>query len=246
MSTTLVWGIVIIYIVIASIIAFLSRQGKEASMEGYFFGNRGQNGFVSALSYSPTTCSAFMLVGLAGLTYNGGVGAFGFDIIYRIGVSLVAIFGPRFWLIGKKNGYVTPAEMLGDRYQSKWVAVVSAISSCLFLIPYSAVQLTGIGYLLSGVTDNGITFTTGVMIATILALVFTYIAGIRSVAWTDSLQAIIMIISSTIVVLLLLHNLGGVNSFFEQLQNNNEKSLSVPGNGFFNFWTFLGMTIPWF
>ena len=246
MSTTLVWGIVIIYIIIASIIAFLSRQGNESSMNGYFLGNRGLNGFVSALSYSATTFSAFMLVGLAGLTYNGGVGAFGFEIIYFIGVSLVAVFGPRFWLVGKKNGYVTPAEMLGDRYQNKWVAVVAAISSCLFLIPYSAVQLTGIGYLLSGVTDNGITFTTGVMIATILALVFTYIAGIRSVAWTDSLQAIIMIISSTIVVLLLLNSLGGVGSFFEQLQNTNEKSLSVPGNGFFNFWTFLGMTIPWF
>lgn len=246
MSSTLVWGIVIIYIIIASIIAFLSRRGNETTMDGYFLGNRGLNGFVSALSYSATTFSAFMLVGLAGLTYKGGVGAYGFEIIYFLGVSLVAIFGPRFWLIGKKNGYVTPSEMLGDRYQNKWVAVVSAISSCLFLIPYSAVQLTGIGYLLSGATNNGITFTAGVLIATILALIFTYIAGLRSVAWTDSLQALIMIITATVVVLLLLNHLGGIGSFVNKLEANNKEALSVPGDGFFNIWTFLGMTIPWF
>ncbi|WP_058308050.1 sodium:solute symporter family protein [Gracilibacillus massiliensis] len=246
MSTTLVWSTIAIYVVIAIVIAYLSRNGKQNSMSGYFLGERKLNGFVSALSYSATTYSAFMLVGLAGLTYNGGIGAFGFEIIYFMGVSLVAIFGPRFWLVGKKYGYVTPSEMLGDRYQNKWVAVVAAISSCLFLIPYSAVQLTGIGYLLQGVTNDAIPFTTGVIIATVLALVFSYIAGIRSVAWTDSLQSLLMIITSTIVVILIVDGLGGISGFFASIEETNPESLAVPGNGFFNFWTFLGLTIPWF
>ncbi|GAE95020.1 Na+/solute symporter [Gracilibacillus boraciitolerans JCM 21714] len=246
MSTTLVWTTIAIYVIIAIFIAFLSRNGKQNSMTGYFLGERKLNGFVSALSYSATTYSAFMLVGLAGLTYNGGVGAFGFEIIYFMGVSLVAIFGPRFWLVGKKYGYVTPSEMLGDRYQNKWVAVIAAISSCLFLIPYSAVQLTGIGYLLQGVTDNAIPYTTGVIIATVLALIFSYIAGIRSVAWTDSLQSLLMIITSTIVVILIINRLGGISGFFTSIEENNASALAVPGNGFFNFWTFLGLTIPWF
>lgn len=245
MSTALVWTTITIYVAIALILAFFSRNGKQNSMSGYFLGDRKLNGFVSALSYSATTYSAFMLVGLAGLTYNGGVGAFGFEIIYFMGVSLVAIFGPRFWLVGKKYGYVTPSEMLGDRYQNKWVAVVTALSNCLFLIPYSAVQLTGIGYLLQGVTDGAISFTTGVVIATILALIFSYIAGIRSVAWTDSLQSLMMIITSTLVVFLIVKGLGGFTGFFEFLENENSQSLTVPGNGYFDFWTFLGLTIPW-
>ncbi|MFC4386950.1 sodium:solute symporter family protein [Gracilibacillus marinus] len=246
MSPLLVWVMIIIYVIFAIFLAFLSKNGKQNSMVGYFLGDRKLNGFVSALSYSATTYSAFMLVGLAGLTYNGGVGAYGFEIIYFMGVSLVAIFGPRFWVVGKKYGYVTPSEMLGDRYQSKLVAIVIAISSCLFLIPYSAVQLTGIGYLLQGVTGGAISYTTGVIIATLLALLFTFIAGIRSVAWTDSLQALIMIVTSTIVVILIINGLGGLTGFFNQLQSNQPESLTVPGNGFFNFWTFLGLTIPWF
>ncbi len=215
-------------------------------MESYFLGDRKLGGFVSALSYSATTYSAFMLVGLAGLTYNGGVGALGFELIYLMGVSLVAFFGPRFWVAGKKYGYVTPSQMLGDRYDDKKVAVAVAITNCLFLIPYSAVQLSGVGYLLQGVSNNAIPYSTGVILATVLALLFSYIAGIRSVAWTDSLQSIFMIISSTIVVIVLINGLGGLGGFFEKIETSQPELLTVPGNGYFNILTFLGLTIPWF
>ncbi|MFD1446349.1 sodium:solute symporter family protein [Oceanobacillus profundus] len=246
MTTSLVWWAISIYVLLALVIAFLSRTGKQHNMESYFLGDRKMGGFVSALSYSATTYSAFMLVGLAGLTYSGGVGALGFELIYLMGVSLVAFFGPRFWVVGKKYGYVTPSEMLGDRYDNKYVAIVVAVTNCLFLIPYSAVQLSGVGYLLQGVTNNAIPYTTGVLIATLLAIVFTYIAGIRSVAWTDSLQALFMIVSSTVVVLILVNGLGGFTTFFETIETTQPELLTVPGNGFFSFLTFLGLTIPWF
>ncbi|MBS3681002.1 sodium:solute symporter family protein [Ornithinibacillus massiliensis] len=244
-TSFVIWGI-IIYIIIASTIALLSRKGNLPGMSGYFIGNRKMNGILSALSYSATTYSAFMMVGLAGLTYQGGVGALGFEIIYFIGVSLILIFGPRFWLAGKKNGYVTPSEMIGDRYQSKSAAIVIALMSCLFLIPYSAVQLAGVGYLLQGMTGGSISFSTGVIIAIALALFFSYAAGIRSVVWTDSLQAIFMIITSTIVVILIVHSLGGFGQFFDNLQTTQPEMLAVPGNGYFSILTFLGLTIPWF
>ncbi len=246
MSTQFVWSAIAIYIGISLFVAYLSRSGKQSTMNSYFLGDRKLNGFVSALSYSATTYSAFMLVGLAGLTYNGGVGALGFELIYLMGVSLVAFFGPRFWIAGKKFGYITPSEMLGDRYNSKLVAIVVALSSCIFLIPYSAVQLSGVGYLLQGVTNNQISYTSGVIIATIMAIAFSYIAGIRSVAWTDSLQSLFMIITSTAVVLVILQSLGGFQGFFQTLETDYPEYLTVPGNGFFSFINFLGLTIPWF
>ena len=38
---------------------------------------------------------------------------------------------------------VTPSEMLGARYDSRLLAGLIAVLSCIFLIPYSAVQLLG-------------------------------------------------------------------------------------------------------
>ncbi len=246
MSESLIWWSIGIYVLIALGIAVLSREGTAGDMSGYFLGNRKMNGFVSALSYSATSYSAFMMVGLAGLAYKGGVGAFGFEIIYFAGVSLVAVFGPKFWFVGKKFGFVTPSEMLGHRYQSKPVSMAVAISSCIFLIPYAAVQLTGVGYLLQGMTGGAITFTTGIVLATALAILFSYVAGIRSVMWTDSLQAIMMVVVSTLVALLAISQLGGFTGLFETIEFKYPQSLSVPGDGLFSFVTFLGLTIPWF
>lgn len=246
MTTNMVWIGIAVYVVLASFVAYLSRREDRSGMAGYFVGNRKVNGVISSLSYSATTYSAFMMVGLAGLTYEGGVGALGFEIVYFTGVSLVALFGPRFWLAGKKYGYVTPSEMIGDRYNSKTAASLISLVSCIFLIPYSAVQLAGVGYLLSGITGHAIPFTAGVIIATILAIVFSFAAGIHSVMWTDSLQAVIMIITSTLVVLLVIFGLGGFGELFHNIQVHHPKALSVPGSGFFSFPTFLGLTIPWF
>ncbi|MBV2180408.1 MAG: sodium:solute symporter family protein [Castellaniella sp.] len=250
MSTTAIWIGALIYLIVSVGVAWMSRDestnGRSVSMSGYFLGARRFGGFVSALSYSATTYSAFMMVGLAGLTYTAGVGAFGFEIVYFVGVSLVAIFGPRFWRVGKAYDFITPSEMLGHRYQSKSVAVSTALTNCLFLIPYAAVQLAGVGYLLVGMSDGAISFTTGTVFATIVALVFSYIAGMRSVMWTDALQAAFMLVSAFAVALLVVHHLGGLSSMFGQLAEVKGQVLTVPGPGFFSFATFLGLTLPWF
>ncbi len=244
-----VWPVVLalaIYVVIGGGVAFLARGGAGSGLADYFIWNRSMGGFIGALSYSATTYSAFMLVGLAGLTYAGGVGALGFEMVYFSGLALVAFFGPRFLLAGKKFGYVTPSEMLGDRYASRAVAVVAALSSCIFLIPYSAVQLAGIGYLLSGVTDGGISFTAGTLVATALAVTFALVAGIRSVAWTDALQVLVMLFTATVAVLLVVNSLGGFGELFARVAEEHPGALSVPGGGYFSFPVFLGLTLPWF
>lgn len=246
MNTNLIIIGIVVYIAISLLVAFLSRAGQSTTMSDYFLGDRTMGGVVSALSYSATTYSAFMMVGLAGLTYRGGVGALGFEIIYFAGVSLVAIFGPRFWAVGKKYGFVTPSEMLGFRYGSKWVAVSAAVASCVFLIPYSAVQLAGVGYLLSGMSGGAISFALGIVVATVLAIAFSYIAGIRSVMWTDSVQALLMIVASVAVVGFVVYELGGFSGLFAAVEEADARMLTVPGPGLFSFTTFLGLTIPWF
>ncbi len=136
--------------------------------------------------------------------------------------------------------------MLGHRYEHRGVAIAVTLTSCLFLIPYAAVQLAGVGYLLSGMSGGAVSFTTGVVVATILAILFSRIAGMRSVAWTDSLQALFMIVASTLVALLVVHELGGFGALFERLAREHPQSLVVPGNGVFSLVNFLGLTLPWF
>ncbi len=149
-----VWLAILVYIAIGIAVAVLARRKLGTGINEFFLANRQVGGFVSALTYAATTYSAFMMVGLAGLTYKLGVGALGFELTYLCGLVLVVFFGPRFWLVGRKFDYLTHAQLLMDRYQSRAVGIVAAVLCLVFLIPYAAIQLMGIGYLLAGVSKG--------------------------------------------------------------------------------------------
>lgn len=250
MNATWVYLAIAIYIVVGMVVAFTARRGLGQggqSMVDFFLANRTLGSFVNALTYSATTYSAFMMVGLAGLTYQGGVGALGFELIYLSGLLLAAFFGPRFWLAAKERGYVSPAEMLGDRYESRAVAAIAALASMIFLIPYSGVQLMGIAYLMQGLSKGVIPFAVGVILATVLAVAWAWIGGLRSVAWTDALQALVMLVTAVSLLFLVVYgDIGGFGKLFSRLETEYPKWLQVPGPGYFKFQTFLGLTLPWF
>ena len=243
--TAAVWIAIVLYGMLGLVVAWLSRRGMGAGLAEYYLAGRRVGGIVSALSYGATTYSAFMMVGLVGLTYAGGVGALGFELIYLAGLGLVVIFGPRFWFIGHKRGHITPAEMLGDRYDSPFLAGLVALASCVFLIPYSAVQLMGIGYLLSGVSDDVIPFSAAILIGGAFTLVWTLVAGLRSVLWTDVLQVTLMLVTSLVALGFVLAAVGGVSEFIHTMETRHSEWLAVPGPGLFDFLTFVGLTLPW-
>ncbi len=247
MDANTIYLAIFLYFVVGSIIARLARRKLGSGVNDFFLAGRTLGGIVSALTYSATTYSAFMLVGLAGFTYIGGVGALGFELIYLSGLVLVAFFGPRLWLVGKRYNYLTPTEMLGDRYQSKAVAIVAAIAAVIFLIPYSAVQLIGIGALVEGLSGGAIPFLIGVVIAAAIAVYWTWTGGLRAVAWTDSLQAAVMLTVAILSVIFIAYNgFGGFGNMFTQLEERYPAWLTVPGPGFFNIHAFVGLTLPWF
>lgn len=247
MSTTWVVLALVLYFILGTAVAVLSRRGMGRGLTEYFLANRTLGGFVAALTYSATTYSAFMMVGLAGFTYAGGVGALGFELIYLCGLVLAVFFGPRFWLVGRKYDYVTPAEMLADRYQNRWVGLATAVTSLVFLIPYSAVQLMGVGYLVETLSRGALPFMVGVVIATLVAVLWAWVAGMRSVAWTDSLQALVMLVVALGGVWFVVERaFGGLGGLFAGLERQYPAWLTVPGPGFFSLNAFVGLTVPWF
>ncbi len=246
MNEIFVYITVAIYLLLGTIIAYLAREGIGQSIGDYFIGGRNIGGVVSALTYSATTYSAFMMVGLVGLAYRGGVGALGFELTYLTGLVLTLFFGPRFWIAGKNNDYITPNELLGDRYESESVAIVSGIVYLFFLIPYASAQIMGIGYILSGITEGSLTFMSAIVIAAIIAIIWALMAGMKSVAWTDAIQSAIMLTSAFLVLIFAVQRgFGGFGNFFSQIETNLSSALTVE-TGMFNFKTFLGLTIPWF
>jgi SSS family solute:Na+ symporter len=223
------------------------KTGRGA--EEYYIAGRRVGGLVSALTYSATTYSAFMMVGLVGFVYAGGVAALGFELTYLIGTALLLlIFAPRFLLAGRKWGYLTPTELLRDRYQSTLIGVIATLMCLIFLIPYISIQAQGAGYLMNTLTGGGIPYEAGLMFILVVIAFCAWWGGLRGVAWSDAAQAFVMMLTSVVLLFFVVYSfLGGWGNFFSTLEGSYPELLTTPGpGGFFNFSKFIGLTIPWF
>ncbi|MEM1579137.1 MAG: sodium:solute symporter family protein, partial [Archaeoglobaceae archaeon] len=136
------------YLVLGSIIALFAKK-KIISDEDYYIGGRNVSGLISALTYAATTYSAFMMIGLVGLTFLHGVGALGFELFYFVGtLLLLSYYAPKIWKMGKEKGFVTPGDLMAARY-GEIIAKIMAILVAVALIPYTSIQLVGISLLIS-------------------------------------------------------------------------------------------------
>jgi len=244
-----------IWFLVGVVIAYKARQYLGKGMPEFFLANRKLSGFISGMTYSATTFSAFMMVGLVGLTYSTGVGAVGFEMIYIIfTILLLIIFAPRFWVAGKIYDIITPPELLAKRFNSKWVGIVSSVICLTMLVPYASVQMMGVGFLLEGMTSVslpafevfGVTISSLYLIGVLLVAGFSGIsafwAGMKSVSWTDAFQAIIMLGASIILVIFVFyHFFGGPAGFVTEITTEHTQLLELN----WDLSMFIGLTLPW-
>lgn len=169
-------------------VAVMRRNKSQAE---YFVGGGTIGWVVSAMTYAATTYSAFMMVGLVGLSYATGIGALIFEMVYLVAtVLLLSVFGGRIWDLARSRGLVSPMELYGHFYGTA-AARTGAVIAALALIPYTAVQVIGLAVILEG---YGLSFPTGVMFAVVVIGLWALLGGLRGVALTDALQGAFMLV----------------------------------------------------
>jgi len=110
-----------------------------------------------------------------------------------VGLSILFVF-PRIRRISVVRNYESPGDFINDRFNC-YKPLCVLVSSCLCIPPLLdlAVNIYSLGVLLEYLTGGELTFYVVVIICTILILVFEALGGMRSVAYTDAVQATVMV-----------------------------------------------------
>eukprot|EP00878_Enallax_costatus_P016186 GHUV01016976.1.p1 GENE.GHUV01016976.1~~GHUV01016976.1.p1 ORF type:complete len:356 (+),score=97.44 GHUV01016976.1:718-1785(+) len=138
----------------------------------------------------------------------GGVGVYA-------GFLLMA---PRLHALGKSRGYMTISEFLYDRYSppsgATWVShtlrIVSFLALQLPIFTYLITQFQAVGTEVRTFTGGHISATAAVLVAAGILLVCELMGGMRSVAYTDVLQCVVLLIGSIIFLIIQRTELGGL------------------------------------
>lgn len=190
--------------------AWREKAGQNSS--NFFLGGRKITWPVIGASLFATNIGAEHLVGLSGDSYRYGLSAGSVELTTGITLGFAcAILFPYYM----KNKIFTIPEFLELRYNrhartffSGLMLVISVMTKLAFTLFAGALVLNS----LLGWNVMTTVFYIGVIVA-----VFTMIGGFTAVAYTDTIQAIIMILGTSIMLFIGLDKVGGWHGLMEKV-----------------------------
>ena len=211
------------------------KRGKD-SEEDYYLAGRDQGWLVSALTIMATFFSSFALLGAPGMVYRDGVVFALFALNVPLAGAMVYVLGSKIYLKGREKGYVTPADMICDHYKSKVsLRLLVALTGFLYAVPYVVMQIQAGGILAEQLFPGENSFVVGSIILSLITMVYIMIGGMRSVAWTDVVQGVLLVFGMLVAGFATVAALGGIEGFLERVSELPPTSLSVPGTT--GYWT---------
>ena len=211
MSLAVQLGVVVGYLLVALVIGLVAYRVAEATAEDYYLASRSIGTLVLLFTTFATLLSAFTFFGGPNLAYAAGpewlivMGALD-GVLFAV---LWYVIGYKQWLIGNRHGYLTLGEMLGDRFGSATLRALVAGISLIWLFPYVMLQQMGAGEAIVGLTNGAVPYWGGAALITAFMIGYVVLAGMRGVAWTDTVQGLFMLSIVWIAAVWVLSAVGG-------------------------------------
>ena len=243
-SWVIVFLVTISYLFFSLFVGLIAGRRASKSTEGYVAGDRSIGFIFLYFIMGAAIYSAFAFLGGPGWAYSRGAAAFYIICYGTVGLVPWYFFGPRVAKLGRKFGYVTQAQLFAHRYESRAIPALLAIISLLAFLPYLTLQMQGAGYVFSVVTEGRIPVWGGAAIAYIVVLIYVFRSGVMAVAWTHTLQGILMLTLAWTLGLYLPYALhGGIGPMFQKLAETVPDMLKAPGlDGAGHVWSWGGFS----
>ncbi|XP_067673150.1 high-affinity choline transporter 1-like [Haliotis asinina] len=175
--------VVIFYIVILAIGVYAGRRTKQTkSADEIFLANRQMGFLVSLFSLTATNVGGAYVNGTAEIVASSGIVWAQAPIGYCIGLFIGGWFyGPKM----RRAGYVTMYDPFQEKYGAKTGAIM-CIPEFIGDIFWTAAILSALGSTTSIIMD--LDQTTSIVVSACIAVIYTFLGGLRSVAYTDVVQ----------------------------------------------------------
>ena len=202
---------------------------KNNSSSDFFLGGRKVGPWMTALSAEASDMSGWLLMGLPGLAYLGGMKeAFWTALGLVIGTYLN-------WLIVAKplrkctiafGDSITIPEFLTNRFKdkSRVLSTVSVIFIIIFFTIYTASGFVACAKLFNSVF--GLSYHTGLIIGVAVILLYTIMGGYLAVCATDFIQGSLMFVACIVAAIVMVVVLGGPSNAIESVAAFSQRAIS--------------------
>ena len=216
------WIVLGIYFLALILVAVWVVLQKNKNTEDYFLAGRNVGWFVIGASIFASNIGSEHVVGLAGTGFESGTPM----AHYELHAWIVLLLGWLFLPFYIRSGAFTMPEFLEKRFDSKSRWFLSLFSLIAYVLTKVSVTIYAGGIVVSELL--GIPFWYGAIGVVVFTGMYTVIGGMKAVIYTETLQAIILIIGSIIITYLGLQEVGG----WAELRN----TVTAASPDHFNMW----------
>lgn len=219
-----------------AVIVCMAAYGYKISAktaEDYMLGGRTIGVVVMFFFVLFAISSAWTFYGFPGLLYTQGPGYVMFIWGSVAGFAgLYMFFGSRLWALAKINRFLSPVEVLAERYQSKNLRWILSLSILAFIVPYVGIQPLGVGAGFEALT--GLPAIWGAVYTAVILIILVLLGGMRIVAWVNIFLGVVYVtalLGSLIWAVAVLFPDGGLSQAATILRETQPALLSSPGPG---------------
>ncbi len=205
---------------------------RSANIEDYLLGGRGMGSWVTALSAQASDMSGWLLMGLPGAIYLGGMANTWIAIGLFIGTVLNwKLVSARLRVYTQKTNAITLPCFFEARFKDPTglLRIVSAIIILIFFAIYASSGLVATGLLFE--STFGVNYYNAIIIGGLVIIAYTFLGGFLAVCWTDLLQGALMVFAIVIVPALTYHTVGGVEAIKEAMELKDISTSLMPQGG---------------
>jgi len=189
---------VLIFLYLAALIAIgIYANRKQVDVDDYYVAGRRQGTFSIACLWLAGWVGGASIIGSSGKAYEAGITGIWYVGALALGCGLYGlIFASRVKMLGDQHQYLTFPDLIENHYDSR-TRIIATITTAAAYIAFSAGQLAAAGSILHVLL--GWEFTSGLMLASGIVVIYTATGGYLAVAWTDWIQFVLLLIGILLI-----------------------------------------------
>jgi SSS family solute:Na+ symporter len=184
---------VIIYLLVTVYLSYLGYR-RTVTVSDYLLAGRQMHPFVMAMGYVSAAISTSAIIGFGGIS-----GVYGLSLMWLSCLNIVVgiwvayiLFGKRTRKMGKALDAHTFPELLGRRYESRFIQGFAGLVILVFMPMYAAAVLIGISRFVE--VYLRIPFATALLGFSLISACYVLWGGLKGVFYTSVFQGLIMIV----------------------------------------------------
>ncbi len=219
--------VLIVLFAVVTVLGFMATRFKKGdtldSLDEWGLGGRKFGTWITWFLLGGDLYTAYTFIAVPAAMFATGAVAGFFAVPYTIILyPIIFIFMARLWSVSHRHGYVTTADFVRGRYDSRVLSLAVAVTGFIATMPYIALQLVGIQAVLDvvglGGSGNWFAKDAPLLIAFVLLAAYTYASGLRAPAVIAFVKDALIYLVIIVAIVYLPHKFGGWGHIFDAAQ----------------------------